>query len=247
MFQLFKHLLKFSTVGLSYFVHSLMFFSKCRVVANDVHRLNTGQVLLKRPSRVQIFFSGLRLLLQSAILLILLSVPTTQLQAIPSFADEYQLKAVFLYNFANFINWPEHVFANAETPFMICILGDDPFGEYLDIMIEEQQAKGRDLTISRLTDTQLSKINDCHILFISKLTNNSLMEIYHSTCRYPILTVSEDDNFMNSGGMIRFFNLNKRVRLEINPEAIEQTGLKADANLLNLSKITRASLAICPE
>lgn len=162
-----------------------------------------------------------------------------------TFANEYQLKAVFLYNFANFINWPNTAFTDEDSPFLICILGDDPFQEELDITIEDQEARGRTLEVVRFKT--FDKVSACHILFISESQQFSLAEIYRFTCQYPILTVSESDYFIDYGGMIRFYNVNQRVRLEINPDAVEQTGLKADANLLNLSKITRSPLAVCPE
>ncbi|OUD13854.1 YfiR family protein [Thioflexithrix psekupsensis] len=165
--------------------------------------------------------------------------------ATPSFAEEYQLKAVFLYNFANFIHWPPSVFEDEQTPFSICLLGDDPFGLQLEAAIEDQQARGRNLVVHRLA--HWLEVSDCHILFISDSQQQYFADIYQFTCRYPILTVAEHDRFIESGGMIRFFNSNKRVRLEINPNAIDQTGLKADANLLNLSKITRSALAACSE
>lgn len=247
MFQLFKYFLSFSTARFFYFVHSLAFFNSYRAVHDDISSVRTVPVLLNRSHRYCAFPMLSRLLLQSSLLLILLTAPTASLRALPSFADEYQLKAVFLYNFANFISWPEYAFASAETPFLICILGNAPFGEHLDSTVRDQQAKDRYLHIKRLSPAQLSQASDCHILFISSLDNTTLADVYRLTCRFPILTVSEQDQFIDSGGMIRFYNLNKRVRLEINPEAIEQVGLKADANLLNLSKITRASLAICSE
>jgi hypothetical protein len=165
--------------------------------------------------------------------------------AAPSFAEEYQLKAVFLYNFANFIHWPPSVFEGEQTPFSICLLGDDPFGLQLEAAIEDQQARGRNLIVRRLE--HWSEVGSCHILFISDSQQRNFVEIYQFTCRYPILTVAEHEDFIELGGMIRFFNSNKRVRLEINPNAIDQTGLKADANLLNLSKITRPALAACSE
>jgi hypothetical protein len=177
--------------------------------------------------------------------LILLVIFPYRVQATPSFAEEYQLKSVFLYNFANFIHWPSSVFEDEKTPFSICILGDDPFGEQLESAIEGQQARGRSLVIYRVE--HWLQTHTCHILFISDSQQRNFAEIYQFTCRYPILTVAENDRFIESGGMIRFFNLNKRVRLEINPNAIEQTGLKADANLLNLSKITRPALTACSE
>ena len=47
-------------------------------------------------------------------------------------SPEYQLKAVFLFNFAQFVEWPASAFPKPDTPLGICILGEDPFGSYLD-------------------------------------------------------------------------------------------------------------------
>ena len=46
--------------------------------------------------------------------------------------NEYKIKAVFLYNFAKFVEWPPNVFPDANTPFVIGVLGQDPFGSYLE-------------------------------------------------------------------------------------------------------------------
>ena len=46
----------------------------------------------------------------------------------PPSPSEYQLKAVFLYNFAKFVKWPAESFADADSPIILGILGVDPFG-----------------------------------------------------------------------------------------------------------------------
>ncbi|MEE4248694.1 MAG: YfiR family protein, partial [Kangiellaceae bacterium] len=103
-----------------------------------------------------------------------------------TFANEYQLKAVFLYNFANFINWPSTAFADENSPFLICVLGDDPFQEDLDLTIEDQEARGRALEVARFEG--YDEVAPCHILFISESQQFNLAEIYRFTCQYPILT-----------------------------------------------------------
>jgi len=45
---------------------------------------------------------------------------------------EYQVKAVFVYNFSRFVEWPPQAFTAPDEPFVIGILGGDPFGERLD-------------------------------------------------------------------------------------------------------------------
>jgi hypothetical protein len=158
---------------------------------------------------------------------------------VPPAAKEYQIKAVFLFNFVNFISWPDSAFENKSEPFSICVIGKDPFGIYLDFTTDGQTAKdGRGLKIKRLKDN-LQEIRTCHILFVGDSEQNNLNAIFERTRELAILTVSDIDNFVKKGGMVKFFSRNNKIRLGINPEAIKAEGLIANANLLNLSQIIR--------
>ena len=50
---------------------------------------------------------------------------------------ENQLKAVFLFNFAQFVEWPPSAFHEPADPIVIGVLGDDPFGPYLDGLVQQ--------------------------------------------------------------------------------------------------------------
>ena len=68
-------------------------------------------------------------------------------QAGPS--REYQIKAVFLFNFAQFVEWPAVAFAGSNSPLVIGILGGDPFGAYLDETVRDEKVNNRPLAIQR--------------------------------------------------------------------------------------------------
>src|SRR5205809_35803 len=78
---------------------------------------------------------------------------------------EYQLKAVFLFNFAQFVEWPPEAFPEARTPLVIGILGEDPFGAYLDETVRGETVYNRPLTVQRYS--QVEETKTCHVLFIS--------------------------------------------------------------------------------
>ena len=155
--------------------------------------------------------------------------------AAPPAAGEYHIKAVFLYNFANFINWPDSAFTSHQAPFRICIFGQDPFGKVMDVTVENQTTRGRELVVERMNS--IPTLRSCHILFISKSEENQLKEVFDFIKSHPVLTVSDMENFVVQGGMIKFFNRNNKVRLAINPKALKKVNLKAAANLLRLSRI----------
>jgi hypothetical protein len=159
-------------------------------------------------------------------------------QAAPA-AQEYQIKAVFLFNFVSFITWPANSFKQESDPFRVCIFGEDPFGTVLDLTIENHTVEGREMKILRLKD--LPTIRNCQILFISDSEQARQKDILKTIRALPILSVGDSENFIQQGGMIKFFSHNNKIRLGVNPDALETVGLKANANLLNLAIIERAT------
>src|SRR3989442_1657744 len=79
-------------------------------------------------------------------------------------ASEYQLKAVFLFNFAQFVDWPADTFSDADTPVVIGVLGEDPFGSVLDQTVRDERLRGRPFQVR--SEEHTSELQSCHILFI---------------------------------------------------------------------------------
>lgn len=154
-------------------------------------------------------------------------------------AEEYQLKAVFVYKFTKgFVTWPKAIFSDPHSPFLICILGEDPFGQIMDEALKGQvTVEKRDIIVNRLNN--LSSLENCHILFISKSEHNQLTKIFDKVKHFPILTVSDIEEFTQQGGMVGFFTLQDKVKLAINPCTLVDSGLKVNANLLKLAKLVR--------
>jgi uncharacterized protein DUF4154 len=148
---------------------------------------------------------------------------------------EYRVKAAFLYNFAKFIEWPPPTFAAPDTPYSLCVLGQDPFGEDLDVAAGENTVQGRRIVVKRLSD--MKGITGCHILFVSNSEKRKLAAILEALGDAPVLTVGEDGEFTRMGGCLRFFLVENRVRFEINLPATERARLKVSAKLLALARV----------
>ncbi len=148
---------------------------------------------------------------------------------------EYQLKAAFLFNFAQFVEWPTNTFTNVEEPFIIGILGEDPFGKALDETVQGETIQKHKLVIVR--SRRAEDLAACQILFISKSEKNRVAEILPKLTARKILTVSEVQGFASHGGVINFFLEGNKVRFEINPATAQREGLKISSQLLSLGKI----------
>jgi hypothetical protein len=148
---------------------------------------------------------------------------------------EYQLKAVFLFNFAQFVEWPPEAFPEAQTPLIIGVLGEDPFGIYLDDTVRGEKVNNRPLIVQRYH--RLDEIKTCHILFVSQSEANRLEPIFTSLKGRNTLTVSDAVGFAQRGGMIRFVTERNKIRLRINLEAAKAANLTISSKLLRPADI----------
>lgn len=152
---------------------------------------------------------------------------------------EYQIKAAFLLNFIQFVEWPPTVFTNADEPFCIGVLGENPFGTALEETVQGEAINGHKIIVRHAQRT--SELEDCQMIFISKSEKARLGEILADLDSRPVLTVSELDGFAQSGGDINFYLEDKKVRFEINPAAAQVEGLKVSSQLLSLGKIIQTT------
>lgn len=148
-------------------------------------------------------------------------------------APDYQIKAVFLFNFAQFVEWPPKAFPDSQAHVVIAVLGEDPFGSYLDETILGEKANGHPLVVQRYR--RASEIKVCHVLFISRSEEGRLEQILASLKGRNVLTVADSNDFAARGGMVQFFT-DKKVRMRINLEAVKAANLKISSKLLRVAE-----------
>jgi hypothetical protein len=164
-------------------------------------------------------------------------VPTASpVTAKPATAAEYQLKAVFLFNFTKYVEWPAMAFTDTQSPFVIGVLGDDPFGAALDDAIRGEKMNGRALIVRRYNLND--EVKDCQILFISQSEDSRLEQIIAGLKGRNVLTVGDIDKFTDRGGMVGFATENSKIRLKINLEAVKAANLTISSSLLRAAEIT---------
>jgi hypothetical protein len=146
---------------------------------------------------------------------------------------EYKLKAAFLFNFAKYVEWPPAAFAEATSPMVIGILGENPFRDDLEPTIRDKTINNRPLVIKEFRSP--AEATNCHILFISTSEKQRLPEILKSLHGASVLTVGETDGFTETGGMINFVTGGNKIRFQINVEAAKSAGLKVSSKLLSLA------------
>jgi len=169
--------------------------------------------------------------------LLLLAAARLAVGQTPS-ADEYHVKAAFLYNFAKFVEWPDTAFKNPHEPLVICILGrNSAFRPLLEEAVQGKQIGGRSLVVRETSDPR--EAADCHLLFIAASEKRHLPAILEVLKASAVLTVGETSNFAGAGGVINFRLENGKVGLEINVCAAQRARLQISSKLLSLARIVK--------
>jgi hypothetical protein len=149
--------------------------------------------------------------------------------------DEREIKATFLFNFAQFVEWPAASFADAQAPLVIGVLGNDPFDDVLDAVVRGEVIKNRPLMVTRFR--RLEDVAACHILFVSSSEEPRYAHIAAALQGRAILTVGDSDGFARSGGMVRFITEKNHVRLRINLAVARAVGLTISSQLLRAAEL----------
>lgn len=198
------------------------------------HSAQPGNFLCPGARRL---FGKLRLLL-FCVSMLLFGARHTRSQPSSATPSEYQVKAAFIYNFTKFIEWPGGAFTGESSPFVIGVVGKDPFGAELEKPLDGKTMNGRAFVIKRFK--QVSDMQTCHILFVCGSEKDRLPKVMERVVKANTLVVGDMPQFVQRGGMVNFFVEDKRVRFEINPDSTERAGLKISAKMMSLAKVVKS-------
>jgi len=152
-------------------------------------------------------------------------------------APEYQVKGAFLYQFTKFVDWPASTYPSADSPFVIAVVGKDPFGPDFAKALAGKTADGRPLVFREYN--QVEDVQPCQILFVSSSDRDKVPAILARLGTSNTLTVSDFGEFIQRGGIVNFYLDDDRVRFEINPDAAGAAGLQISSKLLSLAKVVK--------
>lgn len=140
---------------------------------------------------------------------------------------EYQVKAVYLFNFVKYTEWPD---ATRAAPITICVAEPNRFGDALDEAIKGEQVNGRSLEVRLLGRPE----KGCHVLFVPEGTPGA--PYLDAVKDSPTLTVGETQDFIEQGGIVRFFLDTGMVRFHIDQAAAKRAAVRISSHVLNLSR-----------
>jgi hypothetical protein len=151
-------------------------------------------------------------------------------------ASEYEVKALFLTQFIKYTTWPREAFANDEAPFVVLVVGEDPFGEHLEkAFAGKKGAGGRSIRIARAKD--LEELPRAHLVFLSRSHAGQIGALLEGPVGRSALIVGDSESLAERGAHVNLFLDNKRMRFEVNVEASKRSGLALNPEMLKLARI----------
>ena len=182
-------------------------------------------------SRRQFLFSSRPCLLAAIASAMVLGLPR-HAGADPSV--ESRVKAAFILNFMQFIDWPASAFAKPDDPIIIGVLDPDPLEGALASAVDGKTVRGRKVIIRHFGG---GPIAGCHLLVTGGASADKLPELLKSINQANILTIGDTDDFTDAGGIIRFYVDDRKERFEINLTAAERAHLQISSKLLKLARV----------
>jgi hypothetical protein len=139
----------------------------------------------------------------------------------------HEVKALYLYHFANFVRWPE------PTPERIryCSLGSDTATLTLKQVLFRKTPPNRSATVTSVTNFSQADDN-CEVLYIPQDTLQKLKTIPQLT---GVLTVSDGKRFLQRGGMIELRAEKKRIKPAIAIDNVTKGELTISSRLLRIA------------
>jgi hypothetical protein len=151
-------------------------------------------------------------------------------------ASEYVAKAAFLERFTRFTEWPpKSQMSDTSKPFVISVIGEDPFGSVLRDICAEQKIKHKPVKVRNINE--IEEINGTNLLFISSSEKERIEKVIDYTQEKPILTVGDTQGFGEKGVHINFYLEGDSLRFTINQTAVKNSGLSISYLLLEVAKV----------
>ena len=147
---------------------------------------------------------------------------------------EAQFTAVFLYNFAQFVDWPADAFAAGNAPLEIGVVSADAgVADSLAAAVAGKSVAGHPLTVRRFANPAAAA--PCHLLYVEGVAPADVERLLQRLGKGAVLTVGNTGGFLDSGGIIRLFTEGNKMRFEVNLKAMQQAGLKISSQLLKMA------------
>jgi len=147
---------------------------------------------------------------------------------------EHRLKALYLYNFTKYLEWPEESFTNAPGAFTIGLVCGSELEADIREISKGKEVNGREIVVRRIEQPREAKL--CQMVFLQSGDADRIKAILGTVKDLPVLTVGASDEFIAWGGMISFARKENNLRVKLDLQATRQARLMVSAKLIAVAE-----------
>lgn len=168
-----------------------------------------------------------------ALLVVMLQLPGAAAAQDAIEEKRSKVEAAFLRNFARYVSWPAQSFKDDQSPWMVCVLGDDHFDDSLEGTFHGRMEQGRRFEVIRAQTAE--DLPACQIVFIGLENAARRRAVLARLKNRPVLTVGNAQEFLSEGGVIRLLP-GERIEMSINLDQARNASLSIPAKMLEVSR-----------
>lgn len=147
--------------------------------------------------------------------------------------DQQAVRAAYLFNLSRYVSWPR-----AMKDLRICSEADERTGKLLQQILEGKNSDGRPVHI--VLGASVAELRQCAILYLGKASPARVAAILQELGTSPVLTVSDDPQFVRGGGMVALLRAEDQIQLHVNISAIHSAGILMSSRLLSIAVVEHA-------
>jgi len=153
--------------------------------------------------------------------------------------DESQVKAMFVYNFLKFVEWPSDSSLRAGDPFVVLIIGEGSTADATERFLESKTIGARPLVVRRVSWDQ--SLAGGRAAFVVERDAKKLHRVLDAAAAAGVLTIGEGESFTTRGGVIGLLVEDRKVRFDVDTSAAQKAGLRVSSKLLALTRVVHSS------
>ena len=152
--------------------------------------------------------------------------------------DESQVKAMFVYNFLKFVEWPSESI-RTKDPFVVLIIGEGSTADATERFLESKTIGARPLVVRRVSWDQ--SLAGGRAAFVVERDAKKLHRVLDAAAAAGVLTIGEGESFTTRGGVIGLLVEDRKVRFDVDTSAAQKAGLRVSSKLLALTRVVHSS------
>ncbi|HMT28309.1 MAG TPA: YfiR family protein [Bacteroidia bacterium] len=147
-----------------------------------------------------------------------------------SSANEYAVKAMFIYNFTKYLDWTR---AESNSEFNIAVYGNSEIIKYLKEIAIRKNVNGKHINVT--TIFSLQEATSMQVVFIPEIYSSVINELAGNPKLKSVLLITEHAGSIRKGAHINFIQIDGKMKFEMNETAMKKDGVGYSKELESLA------------